>query len=501
MNPVPTYHPSFLERLVDSAVGLVSPAAQAERLAYRAFAADIQATLYRGARHSRLDRAPQRSGTPNRDLLLDRQAQIWRARQLEKNSAVAEGLLDRDVDNVIGCGFRHQAKTEDKKWNAKAEGLLEEWGEEEADSRGLDNLAGLTRLFYRGRKRDGDAAFLVHGDGSLRLIESDEICTPPRKVGAPNMIDGVELDPRGRPVAFWIADEGDVSGLNPGHRPDLGRTRIPREDIIFSARRKRAGQTRGVTVFSNSAWLYDALDQHIEAVLAAARMAACLGLVHERKTKLTGLERRNDEDGNSYQQMKLQPGAYFQVGLGESLKQLNPGAPVQNLPELLRLLARLMGLPFGIPLELVFLDFSQGNYAQARGVMLQAWQTWRCEQMEMKRVMRALRNRKIRDFMRTGKLEERPDWKKHTWLTPGWQWIDPTSELDADLLAVDAGFSTVAEVLAKTGKDLEEVVEARAKELELFKKYGLPEARSPKTRETVQPGEQNNPPKKAKEAD
>lgn len=491
MNEVPPVPSSVLERALDTIIGLVSPRAAAERVAYRTIEHEIRASLWRGAQSSRLDRPAARGGSPNRDLLsTDRHAMVWRARQLERSSAVAESLLDRDVDNVIGIGFRPQARSSSKEWNKRAEGLFADWGEQEADSRGLDSFGGLQRLFYRSKKRDGDAGFLLNGDGTLRIVESDEIVSPARGVAMPNMVDGVELDGRGRPLAFWLADEGDVSGLNPGYRPGLGRVRIPTSDFVFSARRKRAGQTRGVSGFNNTSWLFESLDQHIEAVLAAARMAACLGIIHEKKTRMTGLQTRQDEDGSNYQQFKLQPGAYLQVGLGEKVTQLEPGRPVQNLPELLRLIGRLVGLPFNAPLELVFLDFSQGNYAQARGVMLQAWQGWRCEQADQRRCAGAVWRWKIQHFMRTGKLRERSDWNAHRWLCPGWQWIDPTTELDADLLAVDAGMSTLAEVVAKTGRDLEEIAEQRADEIKMFERLKLPIPRSPRTRDPVAPAEQ-----------
>jgi capsid protein len=59
------------------------------------------------------------------------------------------------------------------------------------------------------------------------------------------------------------------------------------------------------------------------------------------------------------------------------------------------------------------------------------------------------------------------------WTTPGWGWVDPTKEIEASLLGIESGLSTLAEEAAGQGRDWEENLEqrsrerARAKELRL----------------------------------
>jgi capsid protein len=57
----------------------------------------------------------------------------------------------------------------------------------------------------------------------------------------------------------------------------------------------------------------------------------------------------------------------------------------------------------------------------------------------------------------------------------GWSWIDPNKEVDAYIKAVRAGFTTTADVIAKTGdgSDLEDVLEGREQELAMMKDKGL----------------------------
>jgi capsid protein len=57
----------------------------------------------------------------------------------------------------------------------------------------------------------------------------------------------------------------------------------------------------------------------------------------------------------------------------------------------------------------------------------------------------------------------------------GWSWIDPSSEVDAYEKAVKNGFMTVSDVVAKTGdgRDIEDVLTERERELEMMDEKDL----------------------------
>jgi capsid protein len=63
----------------------------------------------------------------------------------------------------------------------------------------------------------------------------------------------------------------------------------------------------------------------------------------------------------------------------------------------------------------------------------------------------------------------------------GWGWIDPTKEVEAYEKAVEDGFTTVSDVIAATGdgRDLEDVLRQRERELRMMKELGLEFATSP----------------------
>ena len=83
---------------------------------------------------------------------------------------------------------------------------------------------------------------------------------------------------------------------------------------------------------------------------------------------------------------------------------------------------------------------------------------------------------------------------KHDWIKPGWKWVDPEKELNADLAAVDAGVMTYSEIAEKQGKDFLKLLETRKMEIAAKEAAGLPEIRSKLTREPMMQQQQEPAP-------
>lgn len=500
LREVPKPPKSFGERL-DSFISIFAPKWAAERTAWRA----MERLSYRTARSARIDRPAGMGGSADFHLEAgyERDKILFRARQLERDNAIASGILDRAVDNVIGTGMTVQARTEDAGWNDAAESLFEEWTAA-CEVRGLDDFGEFQRGVYRALVRDGDVGILKIEDadagGLLQAIEGDLIAAPAGTRLSNRMVDGVELDARGRPTRFWLIDENAMeTRSNAGRDSMLGSLQVPAERMLFLARRRRLGQTRGEPAFAQSSWLFEQLDGHIEAVVVAARMAACFGVMITRPGGFSNLPSLEDSQGTSRKEFHLEPGMVKVLDQGEQVSTLAPQQPTQNFPEFLTTLGRILGLPFGLPLELIFLDFSKTNYSSARASLLQAYRRFRVEQARfIAHFLRPVWLWKVDEWIREKKLPQRADWKKHAWIPPGWQWIDPKAEADGHLLAIDAGLKTVGEVVAETGRDFEELLQARGREIKAMKAAGLPEVRSVGTRDPLpeQPPKPEAPPPK-----
>jgi lambda family phage portal protein len=59
------------------------------------------------------------------------------------------------------------------------------------------------------------------------------------------------------------------------------------------------------------------------------------------------------------------------------------------------------------------------------------------------------------------------------WVPRGWQWVDPRSEAEAQIVAINNGLMTRTQALAERGLDIEDVLRERAAEEELIASVGV----------------------------
>jgi lambda family phage portal protein len=489
--------PSFLNRLgarLDEVLAAVAPRWALDRAQARAAAEALAGTFNRGARYSRTDGRTTTGRGASADWIneraYDRREACDRARQLERDSVLVRSLLDRSSEAVVGpTGYRPRPATSDKGWNKAAIDLWNGWaGTTACDARGIATFPELLLLAFRSAERDGDvgAVKLPGKDvlgGNLRMFEGDELADP--RGFAPNRVDGVDLDSQGRPIGYWLS-QSPLSQA-PDRRAWTDHVRVPAEFVIFMAIRQRLGQTRGMSTCAPISWLVDQFDGNVESVTVAARMAACFGLILKKKTRATNLPTHTGVDGIDRKKWRAEPGAVLELDLDEDAKQLDPKQPTQDFAQFLRMLGRIIALAFGLPLEVAFLDFSQTTYASSRGALLQAWNTWRCRQGTVKKFSSSVYTWKIIEWTEAGLLTPRKDALAHSWLVPGWQWLDPEAEIRAAMAAIDAGLDTYSNIAMRGGYDLEELIEQRKREREAFEAADLPEIRSTLTRDPTAP--------------
>ena len=86
--------------------------------------------------------------------------------------------------------------------------------------------------------------------------------------------------------------------------------------------------------------------------------------------------------------------------------------------------------------------------------------------------------------------QRREEYQKVQWVAPGWSWIDPEKEVDADIKAIQNGGKTMAQWCAERGYDWREQLEQMALEKQTAESLGL--TLSIHTPESVQAAESNH---------
>jgi len=143
---------------------------------------------------------------------------VRKSRYFERNSYIVQRLCSLFEQYTVGPkGLKIVPNSSDKDWNAAAKVYWE-------NSQQFINLTSQTRfereqsliaraLFVdgecfliktRGRSRDGGQSF-----PRIQLVESHRVSTPPELLDNPMVIDGIELDERGRPVHYWIRESAN----------------------------------------------------------------------------------------------------------------------------------------------------------------------------------------------------------------------------------------------------------------------------------------------------
>lgn len=420
-----------------------------------------------------------------------------RARQMAENNPLAVGMLDRAVENVIGHGMRLQAMTDDPGFNEQAEELWRDWIDK-ADIRGVFSGAEFQRVIYRHHLLDGDVGCGLVSRGTdcfLQGYEGDLIDTANGGYRPEdNVVDGIQFDSDNRAVGYYVTPF-DQSGVQ------MGETFIRARDFIFYPRLRRLSQIRGEPCFSQVFKLFDQIDGYQEAVIVAARIAACQGLMiksNSAANQLNGLKTATDLQGNPRRITQMEPGIIHYLQPGEEVQTINPSQPTQSFPDFMAAMLRFAGLTLGLPLELVLLDFSRTNYSSARASLLQAYRSFRTQQQSFcERFMSRTYRWRISKWVKNGQLVvppkllgvpadgTSPAWWNHQWIAPGWAWVDPVKELQAALMAIDGGLATVSGTLQEHGKDLRDLTAVRAREIKLFDELGIVLSKSNMTRDAI----------------
>lgn len=416
----------------------------------------------------------------------DRREIVDRARQLERDNALAATLLDRGTEHVVGAGFKLKCKTGDDVWNREAEEYFAEWSKK-ADSRGLLSFNEILAIVFRSWLRDGDVGCVLESDGTLRVVESDEIASKQGGYTRPSDADGIELDRRGRVISYSVFDY-DRSVVWQDRRRAIPRlVRIPAKDMIFLARRQRAGQTRGLSAFSGITWLLESLDQTLEAVVVAHHMAACFGLVVHKKNAFTGYMQSEDDRGVLVPELSLGPGKIMRLDPGEEAMQVNPNHPGAMFETLCDMLMRIAGARFSTPLEILNYNFTKSNYSNMRAASLECAMAAKIKQTVV------LQNHfcspvwgwVLANAIRTKQLAPRKDAGKHVWGVPESPWVDLVAELQVAMGSVDGALDTRRNLCAKRGLDWDEVIEELAEEEKKLEKLKLSAARGNLTRDAI----------------
>lgn len=414
-----------------------------------------------------------------------------RSRDLERNSDIAESVIGPFERNVVGTGIKVQAKvlntdkSENEELNQEIEDLWKEWCKaKNCDVTGQQSFQEMQAMAIRRVIVDGGIIFVKAYTNTgivpfcLQAREVDELDTSinylPGLDRKNRTVGGIELDQYNRPVAYWLkkfTPDGFWTGES---------ERVPAKYVIFLWKKTRPSQIREISQLAKTMSRVRDVNEFIEAVSVKERILACLA-VFIKKHLPSGLGRVTTVDKQSgYPERTMSPGMIQELQPGEEIQAVTPSGQATSAKDFVSTQQRLVGAGQGLSYEAVSRDMSQVNYSSARQGLLEDQRTymiWQqfliehfCQEVYTEFVISAVLSGqlKIPDFW-----QNKNKYLRHVWIAPGWSWIDPMKEVNANAKALETGQETLANLCAQRGQDWREVLTQRAAEIKLAQELGL----------------------------
>jgi len=166
---------------------------------------------------------------------------VRKSRYFERNNAFVNRLADLFEQYTVGTGLAFFPSSTDDSWNERALVFWRDW-QRFADISSRLSFGTLQGIIARSLFIDGEIfVILTRGDTGnprIQLIESHRCETPSTMTDGDGIQDGVEIDQRGRPVAYHFRTDDETK--QPTFR------RIEAAYVVHIFEPGRPGQLRGL---------------------------------------------------------------------------------------------------------------------------------------------------------------------------------------------------------------------------------------------------------------
>lgn len=398
--------------------------------------------------------------SPQSSTLAARGATKARAAGLYINSPAGNRIVETWTAALIGRGWQARAQHPDR----------------DVARRLNDDFEALANPILmpmaRSLVRDGEAfvQIITEEDGSLRLkpIPADQVDPSlSRELGnGVRIVAGIEFDAADRIVAYHVLREAPGAPF-----ATFGdAVRIPAADMLHVFDPLFPGQVRGLS------WLAPVLlkmrdrDEASDALLMQLKVASLItGFVRDPEGGAAGFE---DNPSGGAVNVSLEPGAMRILPPGADVTFSHPGQGLSQAVEFLRAQDREIAAGTGLTFEQLTGDLGQANYSSARTGLLEFRR--RAEMLQKNLIeaqaLRPLWRRWIDTQALAGAITadaaELADYRAVRFVGPGWQWVDPRNEIEAEIAAINAGLKSREEVIAGRGRDIDDLDEERARDAE-----------------------------------
>lgn len=402
------------------------------------------------------------------------------SRDLWRNNELYRGLVGQLVRNLIG-----------KPWQLVADPRAVEywtnWAKNDADRSGRQTFWQLIRTVRRAKIVDGDH-FLIfddvgrNGRGSLISAEADRCVTP--KGAGEHVVNGIDADFWGEPRRYFFANRirsrwrRDVSPF--GHVAESDGRWVSAENVLHVCDFDRTSASRGTPIGATIARALDDLDALLVSTRIAARMTANSAnvVIREDADEFGDAQADGETDDAGFPIQENEPGEWLYLRPGEDYKSVGSQHPSPQLEPFLIFLARLVGIPFGLPVEFVLMFFMRNLSASRMGFQL-AKKAFEEEQLDLTGDLTTIFLWAVGLAMSNGDLPADPRLLEHEWIALGWPFEQPVDDARADKINLENRTTSRTRIAARSGEKWETIQEELEREDERIQRRGTEQAEMP----------------------
>ena len=408
-----------------------------------------------------------------------------RARDSSRNDWSAESAIQKWTTNLVGIGITPRFKRVLSKSRKQAITDLYSDFAEQADADCVLNIYGLQSLVVRAWLDSGEVfarrrpRFLDEGLAvpmQVQAIESDMVpmLDADSYEGLPSnhkIRSGIELNKKGKRVAYWVHKEHPGDGGMGYSSNDL--IRVPAADMCHIFEQKRPGQLRGVSALAPVLARMRNIETYDDNTLERQKLANMMvGFIKRSMPPAAGDEDIDPmtgqpiaEEGPSGPLLGMQPGLLQELDDGQSVEWSNPPEAGTTYSDYMRTQHMGTAAAAGLPYEVHSGDIREVSDRTLRVVINEFRRFAEARQWQI--IIPMFCQRVIDWFVDAavlaGKItiEESDSVRRVEHAPHGWAHIHPVQDPTGKKIEVDAGFISRSSVIGARGDDPDAVDEER----------------------------------------
>jgi len=413
----------------------------------------------------------------------DREKIIIACQQLGRDNPIARGIIKRTGEYIIGDGPTILSRATNKRFRERATALFNDWffqkGEEDTgdyEIRGLWNGVQALHAINKAFRTEGDVLTTKTKLGSMQFTEGLLLRNPGSTSGAfsksddgRRMVDGVELDDYGKPVAYWYGTWDAMTGtsvVNVKAHPVNEFTYFlsnPNDEWIGSVRGEPSIQAH---------WeLHYIADSFVKNTGIAAELGTFLSTFIESpdaaQWQASMENAATGQPSKGRRNIDLGPASVHFLRPGEKIQQLETKFPQTNFAEFVKTLYMLLGAEEGIPIAALLYDAEGLSWSNIKAILAMAARCHQRQQEYLARWVRAQWRWKLEDWMKRGMLPRAgaSEWKLVNVQFPDTPVLSFGEEVKGYVEAINANLMTKQQALDRLGNGTaEEVTRIRGEE-------------------------------------